>query len=109
MTMTDSYETLSKCRLVVHGAPGHHQPPIKLPQECIETAQHFQLPPLYDFAAEKEVLQEQKKRKLLLAAERKSGNRPKIVKSYRDFVDVWSKLSIQLCSTGCCSKLNCVH
>eukprot|EP00527_Entomoneis_sp_CCMP2396_P009682 CAMPEP_0198137200 /NCGR_PEP_ID=MMETSP1443-20131203/732_1 /TAXON_ID=186043 /ORGANISM="Entomoneis sp., Strain CCMP2396" /LENGTH=120 /DNA_ID=CAMNT_0043798553 /DNA_START=23 /DNA_END=385 /DNA_ORIENTATION=+ len=51
-----NYPNLRQCRVVIGGAPGVDQPPVRLPQTCVDAVDNFRLPTPYEFETEKKVL-----------------------------------------------------
>ena len=53
INMNDStdlqYPNLTTCRVVLCATPGMDKPPVRLPRECLQAAESFRLPPIYDF------------------------------------------------------------
>mmetsp|Transcript_23606 Transcript_23606/g.51151 ORF Transcript_23606/g.51151 Transcript_23606/m.51151 type:complete len:116 (+) Transcript_23606:92-439(+) len=71
-----NYPNLTNCKVILRGDGGMDQPPVRLPPSCKQAAENTQLPPLYDFATELKVLEDQKERQ----AATEGGDSPEQVK-----------------------------
>jgi hypothetical protein len=52
-TMTSNgrhYPNLTPCRVVLRSSTSSLKPPVRLPQECLDTVENTVIPPPYDFA-----------------------------------------------------------